>query len=83
MTDFQLPQEDENYGIDWDGPPSHDNDNDGVQIPEVALPRQLTEEELGSLPNLMCPFQKPLTHTTTQSLKFTNYWTFCKYYCIL
>lgn len=48
MTDFQLPQVDENYGIDWDGPPSHDND--GVQNPEVALPRQITKEELGSLP---------------------------------
>ncbi|KAK7155993.1 hypothetical protein R3I94_006153 [Phoxinus phoxinus] len=51
-------QVDENYGIDWDGPPSHDND--GVPIPEVALPRQLTEEELSSLPNPNVPFSEAI-----------------------
>ncbi|KAI7789825.1 hypothetical protein IRJ41_009953 [Triplophysa rosa] len=53
-TDDPL-QVDENYGIDWDGPPSHDEE-DGVQVPEVTLPRQLTEEELGTLPNPNVPF---------------------------
>ncbi|XP_065124067.1 uncharacterized protein [Paramisgurnus dabryanus] len=47
-------QVDENYGIDWDGPPSHDSD--GVSVPEVALPRQLTEQELSTLPNPNVPF---------------------------
>lgn len=60
ITDFHsLTQVDQNYGIDWDGTPSHDEE-DGVQVPEVRLPRQLTEGELGTLPNPNVPFSEAI-----------------------
>lgn len=38
------------YGIDWDGP--HEPDNlEGVAVPDVQLPRNLTAEETAGLPN--------------------------------
>ncbi|RXM29934.1 hypothetical protein EOD39_8355 [Acipenser ruthenus] len=42
-------QVDEEYGIDWAGP--HGHDAEGVSIPEIQLPRQLTAQEIATLPN--------------------------------
>ena len=45
---------DENYGIDWDGPTRCSEE--GIAVPEVQLPRDLTAEEVESLPNPNVPF---------------------------
>lgn len=37
------------YGIDWDGPNGHHQE--GVTVPEVQLPRPLTEVEVQRLPD--------------------------------
>ncbi|XP_076830250.1 uncharacterized protein LOC143476134 [Brachyhypopomus gauderio] len=47
-------QVDENYGIDWDGPTRHTEE--GIEVPTVQLPRELTAEEVESLPNPHVPF---------------------------
>lgn len=42
-------QVDLEHGIDWEGPSGHHEE--GVAVPEVNLPRQLTDLELQRLPN--------------------------------
>ncbi|KAA0706219.1 hypothetical protein E1301_Tti016287 [Triplophysa tibetana] len=45
-----LETVDDDYGVDWDGPPAVE-DADCISIPDVELPRRLTAEELAGLPN--------------------------------
>ncbi|KAL6459658.1 hypothetical protein MHYP_G00314170 [Metynnis hypsauchen] len=52
-------QVDENYGIDWDGPPRCSEGE--IAVPEVQLPRELTAEEVESLPNSHVPFSDVVT----------------------
>lgn len=45
---------DEDYGVDWDGPPAMEDAN-SISIPDVQLPRSLTAEEIAGLPNRDVP----------------------------
>ncbi len=49
---------DTDYGIDWAGP--HRPHQQGIIIPEVQLPRPLTEEEVERLPNPEASFSSVL-----------------------
>jgi len=40
--------------VDWEGP--HSCEEEGVKIPEVQLPRELTHEETATLPRPDVPF---------------------------
>ncbi|KAI7790565.1 hypothetical protein IRJ41_003596 [Triplophysa rosa] len=55
FQDIQDPyQVDDDYGVDWEGP--HSCEEEGVNIPEVQLTRELTNEEIAILPNPDVPF---------------------------
>ncbi|XP_056111774.1 uncharacterized protein LOC130088816 [Rhinichthys klamathensis goyatoka] len=55
FQDIQDPyQVDDDYGVDWEGP--HSSEEEGVNIPEVQLPRELTIEEIATLPHPDVPF---------------------------
>lgn len=45
---------DDDYCVDWEGP--HSCEEEGVNIPEVQLPRELTNEEIATLPHPNVPF---------------------------
>ncbi|XP_072563413.1 uncharacterized protein [Paramormyrops kingsleyae] len=47
-TVLELVEVTENYGIDWNGPHSHHED--AVSVPEIQLARELTDEEVATLP---------------------------------
>nr|XP_029131653.1 uncharacterized protein LOC114918130 [Labrus bergylta] len=44
------------YGINWDGPYGYDDLGGGVQIPEVQLQQDTTEEDMARLPDPNVPF---------------------------
>ncbi|XP_076840674.1 uncharacterized protein LOC143485214 isoform X2 [Brachyhypopomus gauderio] len=52
------PQVDMEYGIDWEDP--HGYHHEGVAVPEVQLPRPLSDMEVQRLPNPQVPFSNAL-----------------------
>lgn len=51
------------YGTDWDGPYGYDDLGDEaerVEVPQVQLQQQLTEESIASLPDSNVPFMDAL-----------------------
>lgn len=65
-----LFQVDEDYGVDWTGPHNHRPSNE-ITIPEIQLPRALSERELAVLPNNNVSLSQALDAycETVQSLK--------------
>ncbi|KAJ8333842.1 hypothetical protein SKAU_G00411610 [Synaphobranchus kaupii] len=49
LIDEDSVQVCEDYGIDWSGP-SNPGDLEDIEVPEIELPRQLTEADLAQLP---------------------------------
>lgn len=45
---------DEDYGVDWDGPPAM-KDANSISIPDEQLPCSLSAEEIAGLPNRDVP----------------------------
>ena len=61
---------DTEYGIDWESP--HGYHHEGVTVPEVQLPRLLTEAEMQRLPNPHGSFSNVLNRYSETVVMLTD-----------